>query len=276
MTKPSIIKKILHSFILCAVSFSVLAQDNSVAGHNNINKYQQLYKTNKVKSIKEFRYKNEQAKGKGKLLTHRSYDTTGLLIDYLSYYSEAYHRTYVYDEKGNLYKDIGYVLNSPVEKLHTYKFDNHGRIIEKAVGTEPLYNDIYNYTYDSSGNMSRIKWLMGGRPNSFYFTDVFEYDMHHQPVKMTRLRPDNSVYFYKTYQYDANDNLVREMRFEHDDTTDVWEYRYDSRNDCVEQEYIDKLGKKHSFSQTNYNDKGLIMGRPGRKRYIKCVYEFYD
>ena len=252
-------------------------------GQDDNNPDHVLFKKNKVKSVKviEYRYRNGKARGKGKLLFDRSYNKDGLLIESDSYVMGKFHEEYRYNEKGELIEDIGYVVGDPVSNPYTYKYDGKGRIIETTEGPD---KGKWYYKYDTAGNKTEIKWLYMGasEPNS-YFIDKFEYNAADKMVKMVRYNAGGSVYFYKTETYDASGNLTEEIRFENNDTTDIWNYHYDSKGNCIENETFDKLKNKlNGWYKANYDDKGLTIDITGqlnseeRMYYRKYVYEFYD
>jgi hypothetical protein len=271
------IKKKLCYIILMVLSFSNLyGQDE-----NNTNRL--LYKKNNVKSVKtfEYKYRNGKIKGHGKLLWNYLYDTTGLLTESYFYSGNEHHQKYKYNEKGNLVEEISYIISSPFFTNYFYKYDSKGNIIEKIISHN---GGKWNYTYDSLGNQTKIKWLYMPEtdPNSF-FTDTFEYNSKNQKKKMQRNRGETAIYFYQTFDYDSSGNLIKEIRFENGDTTTMWTYFYDNKSNCIEVKGYDKrLNKTFTWHNSNYNDNKLITNQIGilsvedkKKYYRKYVYEYY-
>ena len=263
------------------------------------------YQKNHVKDVKvyEYGFRKGKVKGRGKLLFHEIYDSSGFKTSSFSYAPGEYHQEYKYDSLGNMIAETGYVLNDPVTTTYKYKFDEHSRIIEKTAND---FNGKWHYRYNEAGNMTRSTWfLYGERDPKIYFIDSFIYDGKNKIVQMIRYNNTGDVYFYKNYEYDSVGNLVKEIRLtpplhavefkvklpfhaaletlgENGDTTDCWVYHYDARRNRIASETYDRRKKKMmGWNKTVYSDKGLITEECGKvsseekEFYRKYVYEFY-
>lgn len=261
--------------------FFLLFLSSAAFSQEDENPHRKLYKTNKVKSVKiyDYRYKDGEAKGKGKLLFDYTYDTTGLLIVSDSYIPRKFHEEYVYNERGEIADEIADIAG-PFHTYFYYEYDAKGRMTEKSKSHN---GNAWYYTYDAAGNKTIEKWLyLGNLDTNSYFNDYFDYNNKKQITKMTRHTAGGSLYFYKTYEYDDAGNLIKETRFANNEITDIFTYRYDANHNCIEQEtFGPKQENPNTWAKTTFDARSLeteetgLLSSEDKPYYRKYVYEYY-
>ncbi|MCW3084726.1 MAG: hypothetical protein JWP12_2092 [Bacteroidetes bacterium] len=261
--------------------FFLLLFSSAAFSQEDQNPHRQLYKANKIKSLKiyDYRYRDGEKKGNGKLLFSYTYDTAGSLIISDSYIPRKFHEEYVYNERGEISDEIADIFG-PFHTYFYYEYDAKGRMTEKSKSHD---GGKWLYIYDDAGNKAIEKWFyMGNLDTNSYFTDYFEYNDKKQITKMTRHSAGGTLYFYKTYTYDDAGNLVKETRFENNEITDVFTYRYDANHNCIEQETFDpKQEKASTWNKSVYDARGLeteetgLLSSEEKPYYRKYVYEYY-
>lgn len=156
--------------------------------------------------------------------SHRySYDKDGNVIESTSTYyyngEETVQRTYEYEfnEKGELIRET---TNSDDgdNSVVSYKYDEKGRMIEKAV--EGLGMGSFFYEYDESGNLVREDTYDG--------TYYYKYDQNGHMTEKT------SGQSKTTYQYDDLGNLVTEIEYYSGEERGRTGYEYDTAGDLTQ------------------------------------------
>ncbi|MDQ3108972.1 MAG: hypothetical protein M3R17_03670 [Bacteroidota bacterium] len=257
----------------------ILLLDFNAAGaqveSQNLNR--ELYKKNKVKSVKVYESwrKNGMPCKKENLISTEIYDTSGQLIESFSelgFLLGIYHQQFRYDSTGKMTNNIGYYKEEPIITHYTYGYDQKNRVIKKACPGSCWY-----YTYDSLNNMVTSKWLlMGAAYPEEFFLDSFHYNSIGQKVKMTRYHDDGSLYFIVTHTYDDAGNKISETRFQHGQMTDTWSYQYDGNHHMISFDHYGSQMEKTTYDMSSeYNTDGTVKSRISDGHYLRFEYEFY-
>jgi len=242
-----------------------------------------LLKKNKVKRlvVYEFRYRDGRERGCGKKLFDYRYDTAGYKTESFSYVHGEYHQEFQYNACGDLVIALGYVGGNPVASRYAITYDDKNRRVFKGMGAN---KEEWFYTYDSLGNLIRIKWYLDTYPEScLYFNDEYFYNEKHQVVKMTRYQANNTVYFSFIYAYDLSGNRIRESRIQHGKITDIRTFSYDRfGNETEFKAFSPSTYRIYTYSKTKYDERNLVVSEVVKlshenKSYLrKYEYELFE
>jgi hypothetical protein len=149
------------------------------------------------------------------------YDQTGRLIkkmdhdnnhaDNSKFYDNCYETyDYIYDESGNVVRvEQHYTYFDEYETTYTtiYEYDANNNVIKKTVnwsGNNPYCHHIYEYVYDSQGNMlSDTKYQYIKSVDGFVLNESHEYtyDSEGDVIKDVHTFPANDGYATHIYTY---------------------------------------------------------------------------
>ncbi len=239
------------------------------------NRDKELYKVNKVRSVKVYESRNRNgAPGRNeKLDEYKVIDTSGQIIESVSYDGSDYRQLFRYDSRGNITEQTTFLLKSPYIIPFSYAYDEKNRlaVIQKRE------HEQWIFSYDSANNIIVQKWISNTAYPESFLLDSFQYDSKNRMVKMSRYWNGNQFYFYKTFSYDDAGNKISETRFQNGEKTDMWIYYYDGNHHMTGwAHYGSDLEKtSESLFVNEYDQNGLLIYSVVGKDYRRYVYEFY-
>lgn len=186
----------------------------------------------KILSIREYDDKN---KFQGNA-TYYEYDSNGKLkkeeirVDNHSNSSGSVQTTKIYDDKGNVIKEIGNIIGSSDGYVNEYKYDENNKLVEKVTKTSEHQSPQYiesvekydstgkilesangcggidtKYFYDDKGNLIKTDRYSIKYPNGDYSDDQrFSVDYHRNPILGMKISTT-------AYTYDKNNNLIQKV-----------------------------------------------------------------
>lgn len=173
---------------------------------------------------------------------------------------------YIYDESGNMTKDISYAADGSIESYVEYENDTNGNCIKSTTydadgkvteSDESKYDSNNNYlgstTYDSDGNITdSCEYVFDDNGNEVEETYVstFEFDGISTTIK--------GVY---KYEYDDKNRQTKWISYGEDGTTvtNIYEYAYDDAGNQITMTEYDADGSVLSVQNREYDsDNNLI------------------
>jgi uncharacterized protein RhaS with RHS repeats len=231
----------------------------------------------------------------GDTLTDYHYDEKGSLTEEVS---DSFLTRYQYDKNGIKVEEIKYGENESVIKEISYRYDNHGYLIEQITKTgsdkEVLTNQynsngnlveqviIFNhdtpgkntYTYDDKGKMIKLKMFNGT------YTD-YQYDINGNLIQEITFNRDGSVVMNGnrqlkiTYQYNNNGKLIKKSDYMSNDS-----YKYDKNGNKVEElkSLVNGYNLKYIYDYDNVSNIKMIKAFNNKGDLIEITayqYNYY-
>lgn len=194
---------------------------------------------------------------------------------------------YIYDESGNVTKDISYAADGSVESYVEYENDTNGNCIKyteydadgmvtKSVESKYDSNNncLESISYDSDGNItdsSEYEFDDNGNEIKETYVSTFEYDGTSMTFK--------GVF---EYEYDDKNRKTKQTIYDEDGTTvtNIYEYAYDSAGNQITETQYNADGSILSVTNKEYDSDNNLMkdtasGVDGTE-FMSQEYEYDD
>ncbi len=112
------------------------------------------------------------------------------------------------------------------------------------------YKEIYDYTYDASGNLIKAVYTF---PDNYAICE-YTYDVNGNIIKQATTNSNGSKYT-SDYTYDANGNCIKMVDIKHNDLADIYGYTYDTNGNLIKEVVTYPDGSNNVIEYT-YDTKG--------------------
>ena len=180
------------------------------------------------------------------------------------------HRTYTYDENGNLLQSISYVDGNEVSR-NTNTYDEDGNLLEQISSIDGIESHRESYTWDFEGNLTGYTRSGDGiKPNSYTYT--YGWNGKLSEVRIVDSRNTTTI----KRLYDSRGNMIRETGSAGGKEIFRKEYSFDDANRLLSQvEY--RGGEQDIVVLYGYNPDGtLAMKQFQSTEYSEHFLCFYD
>ena len=245
---------------------------------NCIENYSYEYKNPSKKDQNDSDFTNIDEEGrhyKGGLVEKRTptYDANGRIVEWTIYeYTDKQLKkkhltkeTIKYDKQVNV---VERKSNGKLGNRHTFKYDDHGNMIEKCFESDGKLRRQYIYKFDNKGNLTVEKEYIYFQKDKEESENFYKYDKKGNKIQSKKFFSSGGYPLIKTYKYDGNSNLI--------------EAGVESRNISVnykESYQYDEKGNKTECIQTDGRKTPLEIRRWFRESYPDgefWEYEYYE
>lgn len=225
----------------------VVDEETSETTDNDV-EVPEVTKTEEVEPTQEEKYLH---------LLRTAYNADGSVMDLTRY---------IYDESGNVTKDISYAADGSVESYVEYENDTNGNCIKyteydadgKVIkSVESKYdsnnNCLESISYDSDGNItdsSEYEFDDNGNEIKKTYVSTFEYDGTSMTLK--------GVY---EYEYDDKNRQTKWISYDEDGTTvnSIYEYAYDGAGNQITETQYNADGSVFVLENREYDSENHLM-----------------
>lgn len=205
------------------------------------------------------------ADGSVKDVTRYIYDESGNMTKEISYTADGSIESYVEyenDADGNCIKYTEYDAGGKVTKSAESKYDSNHNCLE-SISYDSDGNVIYSYEYmfDDNGNEIKEKHFStaeyDGISSTFKFVFTYEYDDKNRKIKHTMYDGDETtVTGIYEYAYDSAGNQITETQYDADGSVSVLANKeYDSDNHLIK-EAASRADEDLWLKEYEYDDRG--------------------
>lgn len=160
----------------------------------------------------------------------------------------------VYSPLNLLLSEQKYDLNGDLEEVHTYTYDENGRIVEHLL---EIPEDGISERFVTNRNPDGFPVLIV----KFYGEDSGEqteytYGTHAQPIAILRLDADGEFDASEELQYDDQSRLIVRKVKSATDGEKEFRFKYDENGRLISEEELDKDGNMVSRVDSEYDEEG--------------------
>ena len=146
------------------------------------------------------------------LISNYTYDSLGRYVSIKNTTGEYRDYEFVYDNKGNLIKKLGYTFIAIV--------DDNGKVNESEKVRTLV--DEHNFKYDKKFNLIEESFI---NKKQLFYTSKFKYDKKGNRIETSTVYLGNKVKYI--YKYDDKNKLSEEIKFNIDGTKTYFKYSYE-------------------------------------------------
>lgn len=156
-----------------------------------------------------------------------------------------------FDKEGN---DITSERMGIIRNPDILKYDERGNVIDRASfsGDETLlWRSLY--TYDDFDRVIEIRSV--DEHSNLITIDEIEYDKEGNKIRTEKLDADGTSILKTIYRYDTVNNQVFYTEYKKGQFYIRYTHRYDLKNNLIEKQWIDTIGRCYSRTLFEYTDK---------------------
>ena len=188
------------------------------------------------------------------------YDSSGHLIEEQNYYSDYFQ--YSYSDENGKYVDGSHYFSDSMLFIHTYKFNDKGKMIEMAIIGDDT--TIVIFYYNENDSLSSITQYNN---SSFRSKSLKKYNTNRKVIEIINLDKNDSEISKIIFKYDKKGNLIE--KFNNGCGFQKITYKYDKLGYLIEEEQysghfntrIKYNNCKKIIEDENYNEEGEIFNK---------------